>query len=68
MRLCWTHGLYDAIINIHNRGMKDYIGPLCELLAMLLAAMDAGLPLSGAYYAEKKTVDITSIFPMVLLV
>lgn len=47
MHLCWAHGLYDAIINIFNRGMKDYSGPLCELLVHLLSALDTGLPLSG---------------------
>ena len=49
MHLCWAHGLYDAIISIHNRGMKDFIGPLCELLVLLLSAFDTAAPLSGTY-------------------
>ncbi|CAK8692883.1 unnamed protein product [Clavelina lepadiformis] len=46
MHMCWAHGLYDAIISIHNRGMKDFIGPLCELLVLLQSALDTGIPLS----------------------
>nr|XP_002121576.1 vacuolar protein sorting-associated protein 8 homolog [Ciona intestinalis] len=46
LHLCWAHGLYDAIISIHNRGMKDYFGPLFELLSILQAALSTGAPLS----------------------
>ena len=47
MHICWAHGLYDAIISIHNRGMKDFVGPLCELLLMLQSAQESAQPLSG---------------------
>jgi len=43
MKLCWTHGLYDAIIYIYNQGMKDYITPLEELMTELNSAISAGL-------------------------
>uniref|UniRef100_H2ZCD3 Uncharacterized protein n=1 Tax=Ciona savignyi TaxID=51511 RepID=H2ZCD3_CIOSA len=46
LHLCWAHGLYDAIISIHNRSMKDYLGPLFELLSILEAALGTGAPLS----------------------
>nr|CAB3267651.1 vacuolar protein sorting-associated protein 8 homolog [Phallusia mammillata] len=46
LHLCWAHGLYDAIISIHNRGMKDYVGPLCELLTLLQSAIDSTASIS----------------------
>lgn len=42
MKLCWTQGLYDAIIYIYNQGMQDYITPLEELMTELQAAVSTG--------------------------
>ena len=28
VKLCWAHGLYDAIFYVYNRGMRDYATPL----------------------------------------
>lgn len=42
MKLCWTHGLYDAIIYIYNQGMYDYVTPLEELMTELQSAMNSG--------------------------
>ena len=42
MRLCRSNGLYDAMIHIHNRGLKDYITPLEELMPILQAALATG--------------------------
>lgn len=28
VKLCWAHGLYDAIFYVYNRGMRDYTTPL----------------------------------------
>ncbi|CAG2058868.1 unnamed protein product, partial [Timema podura] len=39
MRLCWAHGMHDAIIHIHNRGMRDYVAPLQELMPILQTAL-----------------------------
>lgn len=47
LNLCWAHGLYDAILNINNRVMVDYIGPLVEMITMLSSAMSLGGHLSG---------------------
>ncbi|XP_052234778.1 vacuolar protein sorting-associated protein 8 homolog isoform X2 [Dreissena polymorpha] len=44
--LCWSHGLYDAILYVYNKGMLDYITPLEELLSTLRAAVDTGKQLS----------------------
>ena len=44
--LCWAHGLYDAILHVYNRGMKDYTTPLEELLALLTRAVTSGKQLS----------------------
>jgi len=58
LHLCWAHGLYDAILNINNRALKDYVTPLCELLLMLNSALDTGKPLSG-----KRLSDWSVIIP-----
>lgn len=42
MTLCWTHGLYDAIVYIYNRGMMDYITPMEELMTVLQGALATG--------------------------
>jgi len=47
VQLCWSHGLYDAILYVYNQGMMDYTTPLEELLATLKAAVDTGKQLSG---------------------
>ena len=28
VKLCWAHGLYDAIFYVYNRGMRDFTAPL----------------------------------------
>ncbi|CAG0889726.1 unnamed protein product [Cyprideis torosa] len=47
LKLCRKHSLYEAILSIHARGMKDYLGPLEELLLTLKEALDNGEPLSN---------------------
>lgn len=42
MRICQTNGLYDATIHIHNRGLRDYVTPLQELMPVLQAALATG--------------------------
>ncbi len=37
--LCWTHGLYDAMIYVYNRGMEDFTTPLRELFLLLRSAI-----------------------------
>ena len=44
--LCWTHGLYDAIIYIHTKGMSDYVTPLEELFSLLKDAVKSGKQLT----------------------
>jgi hypothetical protein len=45
--LCWSHGLYDAIIYVYNQGMMDYTTPLEDLLIVLRSAVDTGKQLTG---------------------
>lgn len=45
--LCWSHGLYDAIIYIYNKAMNDYTTPLEELIAVLKSAVNTGKQLAG---------------------
>ena len=37
--MCWTHGLYDAIIYIYTRGLGDYGTPLREILRVIQSAV-----------------------------
>eukprot|EP00040_Diaphanoeca_grandis_P035956 m.227446 g.227446 ORF g.227446 m.227446 type:complete len:1426 (-) comp33521_c0_seq2:201-4478(-) len=37
--LCWTHGLYDAMIYVYNRGLNDFTTPLKELLNLLASSI-----------------------------
>ena len=37
--LCWTHGLYDAMIYVYNHGLNDYTTPLKELLTLLTSSI-----------------------------
>ncbi|XP_065176622.1 vacuolar protein sorting-associated protein 8 homolog [Sycon ciliatum] len=39
--LCWTYGLYDAMIYVYTRGMHDYATPLQELLRLLRSALNS---------------------------
>lgn len=43
MGLCWSQGLYDAIIHVHNCALMDYVTPLQELMPILQAALATGL-------------------------
>jgi len=56
MKLCWTHGLYDAIIYIYNRGMNDFISPLEELMTELQSAL-----LAGSYRIESSYLFYTEV-------
>ncbi|KAJ9588007.1 hypothetical protein L9F63_028180, partial [Diploptera punctata] len=51
MRLCRANGLYDAMIHIYNRGLKDYITPLEELMPILQAALATGKQLTDNHIA-----------------
>lgn len=56
MHICWGFGLYDAIISIYNRGMKDFITPFLELLFMLQSSLNSSNNLSGKnrfHYLQK---------------
>ena len=46
VNLCWSHGLYDAIIYVYNKGMFDYTTPLEELLGILQQAVRTGIQLT----------------------
>ncbi|OXA63103.1 Vacuolar protein sorting-associated protein 8 [Folsomia candida] len=47
MKICWTQGLYDAIIYIFNDGMKDYIEPFESLMTELQSALEAETELTN---------------------
>uniref|UniRef100_K1R9K0 Vacuolar protein sorting-associated protein 8-like protein n=1 Tax=Magallana gigas TaxID=29159 RepID=K1R9K0_MAGGI len=46
VNLCWSHGLYDAIIYVYNKGMHDYTTPLEELLGILQQAVRTEIQLT----------------------
>ncbi|GFO47915.1 vacuolar protein sorting-associated protein 8-like protein [Plakobranchus ocellatus] len=47
--LCWSHGLYDAIIYVYNRGMSDFTTPLEQLLSQLGEALSTGKQLTDVH-------------------
>ncbi|XP_059091837.1 vacuolar protein sorting-associated protein 8 homolog [Tigriopus californicus] len=63
MNVCWTHGLYDAIIYIYNNGMLDYITPTEELMSQLRNIMSSldnhGLSLKQTELGNKILVYIS---------
>lgn len=42
VQVCWAHGLYDAIIYVHNKALNDYITPVHELVPILQKALASG--------------------------
>ncbi|XP_077969847.1 vacuolar protein sorting-associated protein 8 homolog [Styela clava] len=64
LSLCWSHGLYDAILSINNRVMSDYVGPLVEMISMLTSAMAIGKQLSDnmTKLGSKLLVYVSSCF------
>ncbi|XP_049808749.1 vacuolar protein sorting-associated protein 8 homolog [Schistocerca nitens] len=51
MGLCWSQGLYNAIIYIHNKALMDYVTPLQELMPILQAALSTGKQLTDQQIA-----------------
>ena len=39
VRLCWTHKLYDLVIYVYNKGLRDYLTPLEKLIKILRDAL-----------------------------
>jgi len=39
VQLCQTHGLYDALIYVYTRAMRDYVAPVVEMLGLLRKVM-----------------------------
>ncbi|KAK6630795.1 hypothetical protein RUM44_002964 [Polyplax serrata] len=42
VQVCWAHGLYDAIIFVHNKALNDYISPIHELVPILQKSLASG--------------------------
>ncbi|CAL1539613.1 unnamed protein product [Lymnaea stagnalis] len=49
VKICWVHGLYDAIIYVYNKGMLDFTSPLEQLLVQLGAALATGKQLTDVH-------------------
>jgi vacuolar protein sorting-associated protein 8 len=43
VQICWSHGLYDAIIYIHNKALNDYTTPIHELVPIIDQAVSSGM-------------------------
>ena len=39
VQLCQTHHLYDALIYVYTRAMRDYVAPLVEMLGLIRKVM-----------------------------
>ncbi|EDV27012.1 uncharacterized protein TRIADDRAFT_54511 [Trichoplax adhaerens] len=45
VNLCWTYGLYDAIIYVYAQGLKDYMTPVEELYKIIRNKLNSGVPI-----------------------
>lgn len=54
--LCKQHGLYDALIYVWNRALRDYITPLIDLLSLVIP-----LTIDGEYTQQNSGDDYYSI-------
>ncbi|KAH0539112.1 hypothetical protein FGG08_004350 [Glutinoglossum americanum] len=62
--LCKKHSLYDALIYVWNRAIRDYITPLIDLLSLLVPARQAGpLANSNGTAGPMDAVNALKIFP-----
>jgi hypothetical protein len=52
IRLCQTHRLYDALLYVYTRAMKDYVAPIVELLELIRTVQQ---------YQKTKTDSVTAI-------
>ncbi|XP_015770659.1 PREDICTED: vacuolar protein sorting-associated protein 8 homolog [Acropora digitifera] len=48
VKLCWAHGLFDAIFYVYNRGMHDYTTPLEDLINVLKNTVQSGQLVLGS--------------------
>lgn len=58
--LCKQHQLYDAMIYVWNRALKDYIKPMIDLLMLLVPPIQLGMHENGD---SMHAVNAVKIFP-----
>ncbi|KAK3902618.1 Golgi CORVET complex core vacuolar protein 8-domain-containing protein [Staphylotrichum tortipilum] len=61
--LCKQHRLYDALLYVWNQGLRDFVTPMFDLLALLVPLMQNGQYSGGQMEAENYGVNALKIFP-----
>jgi len=57
VKLCWAHGLFDAIFYVYNRGMHDYTTPLEDLINVLKNTVQSGQLVLGEDWEQLVTFE-----------
>lgn len=59
----WSHGLYDVIIYVYTKGMRDYVTPLEELTTVLSSALDTTCGCSVSSTHKEKAAQESTLPP-----
>jgi hypothetical protein len=65
VQLCQTHRLYDALIYVYTRAMRDYVAPVVEMLSLLRKEMQMrrAQPVPDEAALEPLVVDAYKVYP-----
>ncbi|EPQ57241.1 hypothetical protein GLOTRDRAFT_73888 [Gloeophyllum trabeum ATCC 11539] len=69
VRLCKTHQLYDALIYLYTRAMRDYVAPVVELISLVRKVMQyrrARMETSSPSQEAQMSMDDLDIEPIIL--
>ncbi|KAG8824058.1 Vacuolar protein sorting-associated protein 8, partial [Serendipita sp. 399] len=72
IQLCRDRGLWDALIYVYIRALKDYVGPVVELISLIRrvqrlrqAASSTGITPDLESAMEKDTINAYKVFPYI---
>ena len=65
VQLCQTHRLYDALIYVYTRAMRDYVAPVVEMLGLLRKVMQIrrSQPVPDEAALEPLVVNAYKVYP-----
>ncbi|KAI0293200.1 Golgi CORVET complex core vacuolar protein 8-domain-containing protein [Russula brevipes] len=64
VQLCQTHHLYDALIYVYTRAMRDYVAPVVEMLSLIRRVMQLRRsPVSDETTLEPLIVNAYKVYP-----
>ena len=64
VQLCQTHHLYDALIYVYTRAMRDYVAPLVEMLGLIRKVMQVRRsPVPDETALEPLVINAYKVYP-----